>query len=192
MDDTIRIFIDRILKAGNADVRQCAWHEAGHRFFWKALFPDISTRYGIRDGLPCVLRNDGAHSLKIADMTIEDASRYIYIKLGGIAAEMTMLGQDSDAQIDQIADFVVSDYYNTEASRLDWKDDSEHGGDIPEAFRLIGGKVGWSKENIRANFAAVLKSCVKNIKANKAEFDAEVAEATALFRQWREMGLLEV
>lgn len=65
MDNSIRIFIDRILHSDGADVRQYAWHEAGHRLMWRAMFPDVPTHYGIQGGLPCVMRDAGASGVTL-------------------------------------------------------------------------------------------------------------------------------
>lgn len=185
MDDTIRIFIGRILKAGNADVRQYAWHEAGHRLMWRAMFPDVPTHYGIQGGLPCVMRDDGAHSLKISEMTIEDASRYTYIKLGGIAAEMVLFGIGAHAV--EIAEWTASDYLARDKAQIDWEDDAEHGGDIPEAARIIIAKTG--ERSFQYNFRRTLVSCVENILNNRDEFDRECAEAESYFTATAAAGL---
>lgn len=186
MDDAIETFISRVLHANGADIRQTSWHEAGHRFMWRAMFPDVRTSYAVRDGLPCVLRDDGEHSLAIADMTIEDATRHAYVKLGGIAAEMVLLGLDGEAE--RIADWVARDYLAGDKARIDWADDEAHGGDIPEAARIIIGKTG--AESLRPNLMRILPSCVANITNNREDFDRECAEAenyyaaTAAARLW--------
>lgn len=184
MPDAIETFISRVLHASGADIRQTAWHEAGHRLMWLAMFPDVRTRYAVRNGLPCVLRDDGAHSLAIADMTIEDATRYAYVKLGGIAAEMVLLGLVGDAE--HIADWVATDYRKKQPL-IDWDDDAAHGGDIPEAIRIIAGKT--NAASVAPNFRAVLLSCVQNIANNREDFDRECAEAESYFTATAAAGL---
>ena len=185
MNSAIDTFVSRVLHASGADVRQTAWHEAGHRFFWRACFPDVRTRYAVQNGLPCVLRDDGEHSLAIADMTVEDATRYAYIKLGGVAAEMVLLELDGDAE--RIADWVATDYLAGDKARIDWADDAAHGGDIPEAARIIIGKTG--AESLRQNLVRILPSCVANITNNREDFDRECAEAESYFAATYNNGL---
>jgi len=185
MPSQIETFVFRVLHASGADVRQTAWHEAGHRFFWRACFPDVRTRYAVQNGLPCVMRDDGEHSLAIADMSVEDASRYAYVKLGGIAAEMVLLGLDGDAE--RIADWVARDYLSGDKARIDWSDDAAQGGDIPEAIRIIAGKT--NAASVAPNFRAVLLSCIRNIAANREDFDRECAEAENYFNVTYNNGL---
>ena len=185
MNSAIDTFVSRVLHASGADIRQTAWHEAGHRLMWLAMFPEVATHYAIQCGLPCVLRDDGAHPIAIADMTIEDATRHAYIKLGGVAAEMVLLGLDGDAE--RIADWMASDYLVKDKSRIDWADDAAHGGDIPEAARIIIGKTG--AESLRPNFVRILPSCVANINNNRDDFDRECAEAENYFAATYNSGL---
>lgn len=185
MPSPIETFVSRVLHASGADIRQTAWHEAGHRLMWRAMFPEVATHYAIQCGLPCVIRDDGEHSLAIADMTIEDATRHAYIKLGGIAAEMVLLGLDGDAE--RIADWVATDYLARDKARIDWADDAAHGGDIPEAIRIIAGKAGAA--NLRPNLARILTSCIANIQNNREDFDCECAEAESYFTATAAAGL---
>lgn len=185
VNSAIDTFVSRVLHADGADIRQTAWHEAGHRLMWRVMFPEVATHYAIQCGLPCVLRDDGEHSIAIADMTIEDATRYAYIKLGGIAAEMVLLGLDGDAE--RIADWVATDYLAGDKARIDWSDDEAHGGDIPEAARIIIEKTGAA--SLKANLVRILPSCVANINNNREDFDRECAEAESYFNATYNNGL---
>ena len=116
-------------------------------------------------------------------MSAEDASRYVYIKLGGIAAEMVLFGIEN--AVDEIAEFIADDYM-AETPLLDWKDDAEHGGDIADTFTIIQAQAGAG--SLKPNFKAFLQSCMKNILSNRDIFDKECAEAMNLFSVWRRQG----
>ena len=185
MTPAIQTFVTKILKCDAMTTRQTAFHEAGHRFFWGAMFPEIKTKYSVVNGLPAVIRKSGNHNLSLEKLTVEDASRYVYIKLGGVAAEMVLLGIENEAE--EIADFIANDFL-AENSTLDWKDDAEHGGDISDAFALIRSKTDPNPESVKQNFKAFLQSCVKNILSNRDIFDKECSEAVNLFSVWRNQG----
>ena len=87
--------------------------------------------------------------------------------------------------VDEIAEFVTDDYVSRTPS-IDWKDDEEHGGDIPAVFKIIQAKV--NQESLKPNFKAFLQSCMKNILSNRDLFDKECAEASNLFSVWRKQG----
>lgn len=183
MTPAIQTFVDKILKCEETTTRQTAFHEAGHRFFWGAVFPDIKTKYAVVNGMPATVRKSGNHNLDLQSMSAEDASRYVYIKLGGIAAEMVLFGIEN--AVDEIAEFIADDYM-AETPLLDWKDDAEHGGDIADTFTIIQAKAGAG--SLKPNFKAFLQSCMKNILSNRDIFDKECAEAMNLFSVWRRQG----
>ena len=133
----IDTFISEVIRAEHLTLAQVAWHEAGHRFFWKAAFPNIATRYAVKDGFPAVIRRSGNNALRLERMDNAEAARYACIKLGGIAAEIIMF--NLHPAVDLISDFVTTDFYRGE-SGLDWKDDQEHGGDVSSAIRIIEGR----------------------------------------------------
>lgn len=181
----IQTFIDKIVKCENATTRQIAFHEAGHRFFWGLTFPEIKTKYSVVNGLPLVIRKSGAHNLDLDNMPVEEVSRYAYIKLGGIASEMILFGIEKDAEA--IAEFVTNDIFADQPT-LDWKDDAEYGGDIPNAITLIQSKTNPNPESVKQNFKIILQSCIKIILENKEQFDKECAEAMNLFVLWKNQG----
>ena len=183
----IDAFVSVILRSDHLTIQQVAWHEAGHKMFWNATFPDIPVKYAVSDGLPAVIPSSDGHALKLADMDNREASRYVYIKLGGIAAEIIMF--NLHPAVDLIADFVTTDFYSGE-SGLDWQDDQEHGGDIPAAIRIIESRAG--KQSVKVNFNRILRSCVDNLLANRAEFEAEAQEAFTLFRKWHDRGMFRL
>ena len=185
MTPSIQTFIDKIMRCENTTTRQIAFHEAGHRFFWGITFPEIKTKYSVVDGLPLVIRKSGAHDLDLENMTVEDVSRYTYIKLGGIASEMVMFGIENDAEA--IADFVSNDFF-ADTPTLDWKDDAEYGGDISDAITLIRSKTNPNPDSVKLNFKIVLQSCIKIILENKEQFDKECADAMNLFVLWKNRG----
>lgn len=149
------------------------------------MFPEIKTKYSVVNGMPAVIRKSGNHNLDLEKLTVEDASRYIYIKLGGIASEMVLLGIENEAE--EIADFVSNDFLS-ENPLLDWKDDAEYGGDISAAFALIQAKADSNPESIKQNFKVFLLSCIKNILSNRDIFDKECSDAVNLFSVWRRQG----
>ena len=182
---SIQTFVDRIMKCENVTTRQIAFHEAGHRFFWALMFPDIKTKYSVVKGLPLVIKKSGASDLDLDNMTVEDVSRHVYIKLGGIASEMILFGIEQDAEA--IADFITNDIF-ADSPTFDWKDDAEFGGDIADAVKLIQSKTNPNPESVKQNIRIILQSCVKNILANKEEFDKECTEAMNLFVLWKNQG----
>ena len=135
--------------------------------------------------MPLVIRKSGAHDLDLENMTVEDVSRYTYIKLGGIASEMVMFGIENDAEA--IADFVSNDFF-ADTPTLDWKDDAEYGGDISDAITLIRSKTNPNPDSVKLNFKIVLQSCIKIILENKEQFDKECADAMNLFVLWKNRG----
>lgn len=183
MTPAIQTFVHKILKCEDTTTRQIAVHEAGHRFFWGIVFPDIKTKYAVVSGMPATVRKSGNHPLNLQSMTIEDASRYIYIKLGGIAAEMVLFGIEN--AVDEIAESVADDYV-TEHPQFDWRDDAEHHGDISETFKIIQAKS--NPESLKHNFKIFLQSSINHILSNKDMFDKECAEATNLFAVWQKQG----
>ena len=183
MTPAIQTFVDKILRCEGTTTRQIAFHEAGHRFFWGAMFPDIKTKYAVVAGMPATVRKGGNHNLDLQSMTAEDASRYLYIKLGGIAAEMVLFGIEN--AVDEIAEFIADDYAS-ETPLFDWQDDAEHGGDIAGAFTIIQATT--NPESLKPNFKVFLQSCMKNILSNRDIFDKECAEAVNLFSVWRSQG----
>ena len=185
MTASIQTFIDKIVRCENATTRQIAFHEAGHRFFWRMMFPEIKTKYSVINGLPLVTRKTGATELDLDKMSVEDLSRHVYIKLGGIASEMILFGIENDAEA--IADFITNDIF-ADSPIFDWKDDAEFGGDIADAVKLIQSKTNPNPESVKQNIKIILQSCVKNILANKEEFDKECAEAMNLFVLWKNQG----
>lgn len=183
----IDTFIAVILRADHLTLRQVAWHEAGHRFFWKAAFPNIATIYVVKDGFPAVIRWSGNNALRLEHMDNAEAARYACIKLGGIAAEILLFGLAPAAEM--IADFISSDFY-TSKSGIDWKDDQEHGGDVSSAIRIIEARAG--RQSVKVNFNRILRLCVDNLLANRAEFEIEAQEAFTLFRQWHDRGMFRL
>ena len=182
--DTIEKFITQVLQGG--DLMQTARHEAGHRFMWRLACPEVATHYVVTGGLPAVVQTS-SHSRKISEMSMEDASKMTYIKLAGHVSEMMYLGLTSDEDIEAIVDWLVKDYYS-KPSRLDWRDDANCNGDISEAFLMIGGKVGWSRENLKQNTLAIFKSIIHAIQANEVEYEAECNEAYQQFAVWQAQG----
>ena len=183
----IDTFIAAILRADHLTMQQVAWHEAGHRFFWKAAFPDVATRYAVKDGFPAVIRRSGNNALRLERMDNAEAARYTCIKLGGIAAEMLLFGLAPAAEM--IADFVSTDFYTSE-SGIDWKDDQEHGGDVSSAIRIIETRAG--RQSVKVNFSRILRSCVDNLTMERAQFEADAQEALTLFRQWHDRGMFQL
>lgn len=157
---------------------------------WRLAYPDIATHYVVAGGLPAVAPADN-HTHKIAEMAIEDASKMVYIKLAGHASEIMYLGLATDEDIAAIVDWLVADYYS-DSSRLDWIDDADCNGDISEAFQLIGGKVGWSRENLKQNTTAILKSIINAMQANEVEYESECNEAYQQFAAWQAQGKISI
>ena len=155
--------------------------------FWKAAFPNVATRYAVKDGFPAVIRRSGNNALRLEHMDNAETARYACIKLGGIAAEMLLFGLAPAAEM--IADFITSDFYTCE-SGIDWKDDQEHGGDISSAIQIIEVRAG--RQSVKVNFNRILRSCVDNLLANRAEFNAEAQNAFTLFRQWHDRGMFRL
>ena len=172
----IETFRLRILLMYGATHEQVCIHEAGHRFFWKLVFPEIRTRYAVRNGLPLVERVDGNAKVKAKNLSREEASRWIYVKLGGIAAEMLTMGLEADA--DEIARWVASDYLDN-SHCLDWGDDSAHGGDLSQAITIIVAQT--NRDSLAKNLSGFLQSCISNIRGNAADFWEEVSEARKAF-----------
>jgi len=185
MTPSVQTFIDKVMRCENATTRQVACHEAGHRFFWGITFPEIKTKYSVVDGLPLVTRKSDAHELDLDKMTVEEASRLAYIKLGGIASEMIMFGIEGDAEA--IADFITNDFFS-DPPTFDWKDDAQFGGDIATTITLIQSKSNPHPESVKQNFKIVLQSCIKIILENKEAFDKECTDAMNLFVLWKKQG----
>lgn len=183
--EAIKAFRSHIVLCEGITTKQVAWHEAGHRFFWRAAFPEIKTRYSIKGGLP-MASPIKEHIYSIADMDMQEASRFAYVKLGGISAEMIMLGLDAHA--DAIANWLVDDY--TMLRTLDWDDDAAHGGDLSHVFLIVEAKT--NLQSLRENFRRILQSCLANLQEGRADFDKEAQEATRLFAEWRRQGKWKV
>ena len=115
----------------------------------------------------------------------EESEHLRHIKLGGIASEMILFGIEQDAEA--IADFITNDIF-TDSPIFDWKDDAQFGGDIATTIALIQSKTSTHPESVKQNFKIVLQSCIKNILANREEFDKECAEAMNLFVLWKNQG----
>ena len=76
----------------------------------------------------------------------------------------------------------------TDSPIFDWKDDAQFGGDIATTIALIQSKTDPNPETIKQNIKIILQSCIKNILANREEFDKECAEAMNLFVLWKNQG----
>lgn len=172
----IETFVNRIMQCEQATLQQTAYHEAGHRFMWRAAFPQVATKYGICRGMPAVMREGANHSIEVAKLSLEDASRYAHIKLGGIASELIFFNMQNCA--DEIAQFIARDYVHPAV--IDWQDEEENNGDVSEAIRLIRIATNNStEENYRHNLARTLNACLKGMQSNPNEYLDEVAQATA-------------
>ena len=172
-------FVSEILKCENCTVERYAAHEAGHRFMWRLMFPDVRTHYGYQGGLHAVL-TENPQVLDIRDMDQKTAAGHAHVKLAGFAAEMRMIGLGGAWE--EIGKFLVADY-NAIHPRLDWMDDWEHHGDIPEAMNIISLAAG--RASLAANLPRFIHNCLFMLDAEADAYQAEWAEAIAFFRRNR-------
>ena len=175
-----KLFVSKILKSDD-DVVHVTRHEAGHRLMWSILYPDRKTRYAVVDGLPQVRMFDETQNKKrkIADMEKEDIAKLTAIKLAGYAAEMLLMSLDDDNSIAEIADFIATDY-QADAPMIDWREDAQYGGDIPDACELIGRTVGW--RNLAITLARFLKAAIVDLQDSGGELEKEQQEALKIIK----------
>lgn len=175
---TISEFHRRVLRCEGATTEQVAWHEGGHRFFWLATGLAKKARYICRaDGYPGV-EPVPSRSYDLRKMSQEDAAKLLYIKLGGIAAELIYLGLASAAG--EIAAWVADDWLRPQI--VDWDDDERNGGDIPQACTIIE----WMSnlESVPSNLCRFLPATVEIINNNLSDFRREADDACRLFQRW--------
>lgn len=149
------------------DERMLAIHEAAHKVIWKACFPDVRLDYVWNDegnaGVSEIPRRNEPYHLK--DMSREDATKHIVIKLAGYAAEMIEAGISDDIQLMEVVSWAVRDMYAGKEAVIDWKDDYDHGGDIGEAcaaIEYLGG--GATSDLLRQNLFLGFKTAVANLR----------------------------
>lgn len=158
-----------------------AVHEAGHRFMWRLVFPKVKTHYGYSvDGYPGVIPEKNMGSVVLESLTLEEASKWIYIKLGGFASEILFLGWSDMA--DKIAEQIVLDWFDWEAGhgRFDWEEEI-HIGDIPNVVSIIKSKSEWTLDIAMRNFKGFFKSCIENMQDNPREYAEECRKAMKFF-----------
>ena len=172
----IERFISEILKCENCTLERYAAHEAGHRLMWAACFPEVRTHYDMLNGLPCVMP-ENPPTMKIKEMDQRTAAGHAHVKLAGISAEMRMLGLGGAWE--EIGRFLVDDF-NALRPRLDWADDWENGGDIPQAINIISSFAG--RASLMANLPRFLQNCLFILDSEEEAYQKEVAEAIAFFQ----------
>lgn len=181
--DAIEEFRRRVMLCEGMTTRQVAWHEAGHMLFWRAFFPGVKVRYMVRgDSLPCVSPVK-PRPFVVDDLSPDEAGRVAMLKMGGVAAEMILLGLDGTCG--DIADWLSGDYLSP-VPVLDWADDLEFGGDIAQALSMLRQKGGIGP--LAVNFARCLSATVATLKANSGELETEAGEALKLFSTWKKQG----
>lgn len=179
----IEVFRARILFSNCLTTRQVEWHEAGHMLFWRAYYPNVKVKYGIRgDGYPCVSPVK-PYAFVIDELSPMEAAWVAALKLGGIAAEAIMLNLANDC--DAIAEW-LSDDYVSETHRIDWEDDLDFGGDISQVLFMLERKAGL--DLVKPNFLNCMTAAVSMLNDNRDELEREANKAFRLFSEWRKNG----